>query len=160
MPAVILVWLIYIQTLTTLDLRDNKLGNRGLRCIVGALSKIKVRIFRLCTFWLFSFGFLQKTLRVVSIQRNSISSVGVQDLVAMFHHQPIVRLDLTGNRIDDEGAKHIANLLHTNTVSMNFLEQLYLWSEICSSTDTHNSFSSRKPYYKQRTGISCGLSAS
>ena len=78
------------QTLTTLDLSENGIGDEGAQHLADGLRKNKVSMI----------GF-----RCVSYKRVEIST---QTLMALY---------LQVNKIGEEGAQRLADVLRTNTVS-------------------------------------------
>jgi Ran GTPase-activating protein (RanGAP) involved in mRNA processing and transport len=132
----------FIQTLTTLCLRENQIGDKGAQHLAIALQQNKVTWVRLCFFVFTIHSLFAQTLIVLNLGWNQIGDEGAQHLANalqqnkvtlfrlclfvfiyafVFFKQTLTTLELEQNRIGGEGAKYLASALQQNKVTSSTL---------------------------------------
>jgi hypothetical protein len=83
----------FIQTLTTLCLRENQIGDKGAQHLAIALQQNKVTWVRLCFFVFTIHSLFTQTLTVLNLGWNQIGNKGAQHLSIFLQQNKVNHLD-------------------------------------------------------------------
>lgn len=161
------------QTLTTLDLRFNQIGEKGAQYMSEALLTNMVGGKMCLLLYFILVSYFTQTLTTLDLRDNQIGDIGTQCLskalrsntvrgklclhlppiLVFYFTQTLTTLNLPRNVIGEKGAKYLGQTLQTNTVS----EKKFLHLSpilICFSTDTYHTWSAFQSNWRERGTIS------
>ncbi len=117
----------FTQTLTSLDLQQNQIGDEGVQYLTDALKNNQVSFFFFLFFSRFDSHFFIQTLNT---------------------------LILAKNQIEEKGAEYLANVLENNTVNF-CLSSSISFTFAFSHKDTHSTWPHWKSNWRQWSPTSC-----